>query len=417
MKALAAVGVFVEVRAVEFGQAVGVGRKVRRHPVEQYANASAVGAIDETAKARGVTKPGGGGIQAQRLITPGAIERVLTDRQQFEVREAHVLRIRHKLFGQFVPIQPAVVFFGLAPPTGQMHFVNAHRRIERIGRLARGRGQRHRRHYRDNTGRGRAQFRLPRIRVGLLRQQLAAGRQQFEFVARARRNAGQEQFPHAAFAAQAHGVAAAVPEIEVADHAHARGVRCPDRERGASHTFLFAWRGAEDFVRPQMRTFAEQPDVHVAQHGAEAVGVFDQRFTAVMPADAQLVGPFDAGHAFEHTVGVHCPQRPGVRASRDLHGHRARQESANQRRSVGLEVRPQHGENIAVLPFAQGFDRFGGEHRAIQVLATMPHTARAYSRIVRSAEKKPMPATLAMALRAQAWRLWNSASTRACAAR
>ena len=48
VKALARIGVFVEVRAVKIAQAVGIGRKVRRHPVEQHAQTRRMAARDKT---------------------------------------------------------------------------------------------------------------------------------------------------------------------------------------------------------------------------------------------------------------------------------------------------------------------------------------------------------------------------------
>ena len=47
VEALARIGVLVEVRAVEVGEAVLVGREVRRHPVEDHADAALVQVIDE----------------------------------------------------------------------------------------------------------------------------------------------------------------------------------------------------------------------------------------------------------------------------------------------------------------------------------------------------------------------------------
>ena len=88
MEPLARVGVLVQVRAIEVRQAVLVGREVRGHPVEDHADAALVQVVDEVhevlrravARARGEV-PGD-------LVAPGAVERVLHDRQQLHVREA-----------------------------------------------------------------------------------------------------------------------------------------------------------------------------------------------------------------------------------------------------------------------------------------------------------------------------------------
>ena len=136
---LTRVGVFVQRRAVKITQSVGVGRKMRRHPVEQHAHACPMAARDKAHQTVGIAKPRGRRIQADRLITPGAVKRIFADRQQFNVREPHIKRIGHQLLGHLVPGQPALqAAFAVmdAPPGTWMHFINAHGRIQRVGLLA-----------------------------------------------------------------------------------------------------------------------------------------------------------------------------------------------------------------------------------------------------------------------------------------
>ena len=71
-----------------------------------------------------------------------------------------------------------------------------------------------RRHARDHAGGGRPQLRLQRVRVGLLRQHAAVARANLVLVARAGADAGQEDLPDAAFAPQAHRVAAASQRLK-----------------------------------------------------------------------------------------------------------------------------------------------------------------------------------------------------------
>ena len=59
MEALARVVVLVERGAVEVGQAVLVGREMRRHPVEDDAEAGLVGAVDEAGEAGGIAEARG----------------------------------------------------------------------------------------------------------------------------------------------------------------------------------------------------------------------------------------------------------------------------------------------------------------------------------------------------------------------
>ncbi len=97
MEALPRVGVLVEMGAVEVGEAVPVAREVRRHPVEDHADAVPVQDVDEVhevlrrAVARGRREVAG------RLVAPRAVERVLGDRQQLDVREAHVADVLGEL--------------------------------------------------------------------------------------------------------------------------------------------------------------------------------------------------------------------------------------------------------------------------------------------------------------------------------
>ena len=141
MEAFARVGVFVQVRAVEVGQTVRVAREVRRHPVEQQPQPERVATIDEAAETHRIAEARRGRIQAHRLVAPGAIERVFADRQQLDVREAHLQRVGQQRVGQLLPVEEAVALFGLAAPRAEVDFVDAHRRVERIRLLACGRGR------------------------------------------------------------------------------------------------------------------------------------------------------------------------------------------------------------------------------------------------------------------------------------
>ena len=60
----------VERGAVELHQPVLVDREMRRHPVEDDADAGAVGAVDETRKAVRIAEAGGRRIEAGGLVAP-----------------------------------------------------------------------------------------------------------------------------------------------------------------------------------------------------------------------------------------------------------------------------------------------------------------------------------------------------------
>ena len=73
MLALARVGVLVQRRAVEAGQAVRIAREVRRHPVEQDADAGLVQDVDERLEVVGRAEATGRRVVADGLIAPGRV--------------------------------------------------------------------------------------------------------------------------------------------------------------------------------------------------------------------------------------------------------------------------------------------------------------------------------------------------------
>src|SRR5690606_32605334 len=109
MESLPRVGVLVEAGAVEPAETVRVGREMRRHPVDQHTDAGLVAAVDEPGEAFGRAEPPGWREQADRLVAPGAGERVLADRQALDVREAEVTDIRNELVRDLVPVDRAAV--------------------------------------------------------------------------------------------------------------------------------------------------------------------------------------------------------------------------------------------------------------------------------------------------------------------
>ena len=182
MEAFTRVGVFVQMGAVKVGQSMGVAGEMRGNPVQNQSNAGGMAALYQAAKAGGITKAGGGGVQANGLVTPGAVKRVFADRHEFQVGEAHVLRVGNERVGEFIPAQPAVAVFCLAPPRTQMHLVNAHGGVQCVGALALGAGRDQGRELADHAGSGRAQFGLQGVGVGARRQDFAALRADLEFV-------------------------------------------------------------------------------------------------------------------------------------------------------------------------------------------------------------------------------------------
>ncbi len=80
--ALARIVVLVEMRAVEIGQPVAVLREMRRHPVDDHADALLVAAVHEVLEVVRRAEAGRRRIVADGLVAPGPVERMLADRQQ-----------------------------------------------------------------------------------------------------------------------------------------------------------------------------------------------------------------------------------------------------------------------------------------------------------------------------------------------
>jgi hypothetical protein len=102
------IGMLVEVGAVEVAETVAIGGEVRRHPVEQHADAGGVEDIDELHEVVRRAEAAGRGEVAHGLVAPRAVEGVLADRQQFDVRIAHVARVVGERHGQVAIAEPGL---------------------------------------------------------------------------------------------------------------------------------------------------------------------------------------------------------------------------------------------------------------------------------------------------------------------
>ncbi len=263
VRAAARVLVLVERRAVEASERPGVAREVRRHPVQQHADAVLVHAVDEAAEVVGRAEVRRRRVVRGHLVAPGAAERVGHHGQQLDVREAEVGHVGRQLVGELGVGQRAVVLQRVAPPRAEVHLVGRHRLVVRRAGRARGevrvvaplvgRLVHDRRRLRRQLG-------LERERVGL-QQQLAGLRADLELVARAVADGRHEQLPDARAAERAHHVQAPVPEVEVADDGDRARGRCPDRERRALHAVQLAHVGAH--LRPQLLVAALAEEVLV----------------------------------------------------------------------------------------------------------------------------------------------------------
>ena len=115
-----------QVRAVEVGEAVAVGREVRRHPIENHADALLVQVVHQVHEILRRAVASGGGKIAGRLVSPRAVEGMLHDRQQFDVGEAQLVHVFRQARRHLAIGQGTVVLFRHAHPRAEVHFVDRH---------------------------------------------------------------------------------------------------------------------------------------------------------------------------------------------------------------------------------------------------------------------------------------------------
>src|ERR1700739_1841323 len=109
-----------------------------RYPIEQYTNAREVTGIDKRAEI--IRRPVAAGRRKQRdrLITPRAIKRIFSDRQQFNMGKAHIDDVGQKLGSEVAIDQIPIAFKGPAPPGAKMDLVYCDRRLAVVGAPALG---------------------------------------------------------------------------------------------------------------------------------------------------------------------------------------------------------------------------------------------------------------------------------------
>src|SRR5215469_4024241 len=114
-------------RAVEIGKAVRVVWKVAGNPIEQQTDLGAMAGVDEELKVRRAAVSACRRIEAGRLIAPRAVERMFRDRQELEMREAHLLDVWDENLGHLAIRQNTIAFLRTSAPRAEMRLVNRHR--------------------------------------------------------------------------------------------------------------------------------------------------------------------------------------------------------------------------------------------------------------------------------------------------
>src|SRR5580693_7324242 len=124
MRALARVGMFVKVRAIELREAEGVPWEMRGSPVQKNSDAGLVAAVDKLHEFSGRAVAARGGEVANRLIAPGAVEGMLHNGEKFDVRVAQIFDVGNELVAEFAIGEPAIAFLGDAAPGAEVNFVD-----------------------------------------------------------------------------------------------------------------------------------------------------------------------------------------------------------------------------------------------------------------------------------------------------
>src|SRR5215813_1879356 len=97
MHPLTVIGMLIEMGAVEVARAVLVGGKMRGYPVQDHANTLLVQIVNEIHKIRRRPIAPRRGKVAGDLVAPGGVQRMLHDREEFDMGKSHRLDIS----GQF----------------------------------------------------------------------------------------------------------------------------------------------------------------------------------------------------------------------------------------------------------------------------------------------------------------------------
>ena len=219
---------------------------------------------------------------------------MLVDRHQLDVGEAGLLEVGDQVVGQLAIVEEAVAVLGLALPRAEVDLIDRDRRVQALapgprihpvvvvpGELG---------DVPDDRGGLGPDLGREAVGVGLLDEVAVDPALDLELVDLALDQAGEEDLPEAALSNSASGVGAAVPAVEVADHADPEGVGRPDGEVDPPDPLVGPDVGAELLVALVMRPLAEQMEVVIREDRAEPIRVFEVPRVAVVPLDLDSVG-------------------------------------------------------------------------------------------------------------------------------
>ena len=290
---------------------------------------------------------------------------MLADRHQLEVSVAHFKTVVDKLVRELAIGEPTIGVVSRPAPTSQMDFVERQRAVECVVLRP--------------IGDPRCVVPVVAVEIGHLRRR--AGRQLggetvgiglFEhlvavadrvFVDRSLAQAGHEQFPRAGGDVFTHGVPAGVPGVEIADHADAVRIGCPDGEIDPLDPIDRAELGPQLAVAVPVSPFGQQVEIEFGKQRRKRIGIVQHRLRSALGRHAQLIatarlflqhrangliksGGMNAPHRLRHAFcGINDPGLV-----------RVRQERTHRQGTTAIDhdfVGSQHVEGVFVPPLEQ----------------------------------------------------------------
>ena len=265
----AGIFMFIECRPIKFGEGEVVVGEMPRHPIENHADVVLMTQVDQISKIIRAAITAGGGVIAGSLVTPGFVQRVLGNREQLNMRKAGFQHVGHQLIGQLPIGQPAPGT--VMAPGARMHLIDRNRAplpVEPVSALkpvsvAPGvlppLGH--------HCGIGRPVLKGLPIRIGF-GDVVAVSGCDGKLVKVSRLYSPNEYRPDTIIFVNRHGMTAAVPVVEVADHTHGLGVGCPNGKTGAFDSSLIPEVGTQNIIDMPVPAFGKQVQVELTQGGA-----------------------------------------------------------------------------------------------------------------------------------------------------
>src|SRR5260221_11192469 len=105
----------IQRRPIETTEAVRIVGKVSGHPVEDNGKALAVACIDQGCKIGWSAEAASRREKSGWLITPGSVERMLADWQEFNVGESHVMGVSRQFLRQLAVAYPTAASLRMPP--------------------------------------------------------------------------------------------------------------------------------------------------------------------------------------------------------------------------------------------------------------------------------------------------------------